>query len=312
MKKLYLAMMICLACSVFAQISLTTMNVEYTQNFDGLVSTGTGSTTLTENLTGWSILETGSAANTSYTAANGSSGSGDTYSYGAAGDSDRALGAVASTNLTSRWGAHFKNDTGYSINQLLVSYTGEEWRMGSTGRTTQDQIIFEISTDAVSLSTGTWTTVSGLSYMTTDISGNAGARNGNNDNYRSLISSTITELNIAPGEHFWIRFVDVNIPGNDDGLAVDDFSLTPQNSSYLGTAEHFISPKSFLKETMVTNELIFGIKAEVKIYDINGKLVKKALVTPGISLDISGLKSGAYIVAGTSESQFLSVKIIKL
>lgn len=36
----------------------------------------------------------------------------------------------------------------------------------------------------------------------------------------------MTNLNIAPGETFWIRWADENVVGSDDGLAVDDFSLT--------------------------------------------------------------------------------------
>jgi len=311
MKKLYLIAVACLASPVFAQISLTAMNVAYTQDFDGLANTGTGSTTLTDSLLGWSILETGNNANSTYTASTGSLATGDTYSYGASGSTDRALGAIARANLLSRWGAHFKNDINTSITQLMVSYTGEEWRLGASGRTTRDQVTFEISTDATSLNTGTWTAVSGLTYHTTDITGSTGLRDGNHEDYKTLISSTITGLNIAPGESFWIRFVDVNITGNDDGLAVDDFSLTPQQESSLGSVESSLSKKHFLKTTSIHNEIIFGVKADVKIYNMSGRVVKEARVLENQTLNVADLQQGIYIVTGVAKGEFLSEKIIK-
>lgn len=311
MKKLYSLALVCLTSFAFAQISLTALDTAYTQDFDGLANTNTGSTTLTGSLAGWSILETGSNSNSTYTASTGSINSGDTYSFGATGSTDRALGSIASGSLLSRWGARFKNDTNTSITQLLVSYTGEEWRMGEAGRGTNDQITFEISTNATSLNTGTWTAVTALTYNTNDITGTAGARDGNNASYRTLLSSTITGLNIAAGQTFWIRFVDVNIGGTDDGLAIDDFSLTPQQSGSLGTVENVSYKKSLVKNTSVSNEIVFGAKSEVKVYNIAGQVVKTASVSENQSLNVSDLKEGTYIVAGTVNGQLVSEKIIK-
>ncbi|MFC3159286.1 T9SS type A sorting domain-containing protein [Chryseobacterium arachidis] len=295
----------------FGQISLNSLNSAYTQNFDGLAITGTGSTVLSGTLAGWSILETGSNANTTYTASTGSVNPGDTYSYGATGNTDRALGAIASSNLTSRWGAQFKNDTNVTITQLLVSYTGEEWRLGEAGRGTDDQIVVEISTNATSLNNGTWTAVPSLTYSTTDVTGAVGLRDGNSASYRTALSSTITGLNIAAGQNFWIRFVDVNITGTDDGLAIDDFSLTPQQSSVLATNEDFLSKKLFVKTTVVDNEIYFGVKSDVKIYNMSGQIVKTASVKENESLIITELKEGNYIITGTVDGKKVSEKIIK-
>src|SRR5262249_28047675 len=44
---------------------------------------------------------------------------------------------------------------------------------------------------------------------------------------RTALSAVLTGLNIAPGATFWIRWLDSDATGADDGLAVDDFSLTP-------------------------------------------------------------------------------------
>ena len=59
MKKLYSLAVLCLTSFAFGQISLPTMNTAYTQNFDDLANTGTGSLNLSGSLTGWSISETG-------------------------------------------------------------------------------------------------------------------------------------------------------------------------------------------------------------------------------------------------------------
>jgi len=66
--------------------------------------------------------------------------------------------------------------------------------------------------------------------------------NGNGAANRTAIAATITGLNIANGSTFWIRWIDFDISSSDDGLAVDDFSLTPSvvsvatNPSGVGSA----------------------------------------------------------------------------
>ncbi|WP_238555465.1 T9SS type A sorting domain-containing protein [Chryseobacterium sp. P1-3] len=311
MKKLYSLAVLCLTSFAFGQISLPTMNTAYTQNFDDLANTGTGSLNLSGSLTGWSISETGANANTTYTADTGSSNAGDTYSYGSAGSPDRALGAIASGNLLSRWGAQFKNDTGSEITSLLVSYTGEEWRLGFTNRGTNDQITFEYSTDATSLTTGTWTAVSALTYNSTNITGTAGAKDGNNANFRTALSATITGLNIPAGQTFWIRFVDVNISGTDDGLAIDDFSLTPQSGSSLATIDNKVSHATFVKNTIVGDEIYFGTHSDVKIFNMYGQVVKTASVKQNGSINVADLAKGNYIVTGTINNAPVSQKILK-
>ncbi len=215
--------------------SLTTLGVAYSQDFNTLIITGTDSI---KNLpTGWTANETGTNANTTYSAGTGSSNSGDTWSYGPSSNTDRAFGGLLSSNLVSTIGANFTNNTGSSITSLDISYYGEEWRLGTRSRF--DTLKFQYSFDATSLTTGTWTSVNSLNYITTDTSGVAGVRDGNT--IRSSIIGTISGLNISNSSIFWIKWVDANATGSDDGLAVDDFLLTPQgaaptNPSVVGTA----------------------------------------------------------------------------
>jgi hypothetical protein len=206
-------------------VSLTTLGSAVTQNFDTLSNTS-GSTTNNLTITGWFLTETGGGArdNEQYAVDTGGSTTGDTYSYGAAGGTDRALGGLRSGTLIPIFGACFTNNTGSTIQSLSIAYTGEEWRLGTAART--DQINFEYSLNATDLVTGTYTGVAALNFVTPDTT-TVGAKNGNAAADRTALSSTIPALSIANGATFWIRWTDTDATDADDGLAVDDFSLTP-------------------------------------------------------------------------------------
>jgi predicted extracellular nuclease len=205
-------------------ISLTAVGVAYTQDFNTLANSGTSSTVPT----GWAFSETGTAANTTYTAGTGSGNTGDTYSFGAASNTERAFGGLQSGALVPTIGACFTNNTGGTVTSLVISYTGEQWRLGTTGRA--DRIDFQYSTNATSLTTGTWTDVDALDFSSLVTTGALGALDGNAAANRANISFTISSLTIANGTTFFIRWNDFNATGADDGLSVDDFSLTPMGN----------------------------------------------------------------------------------
>ena len=96
-------------------------------------------------------------------------------------------------------------------------------------RNAADRLDFQISNDATSLTTGTWTDVDALDFNSPNINTALGALDGNSSQNRSLISHTITGLNISNGATFWIRWTDFNITSFDDGLAIDDFSIDETN-----------------------------------------------------------------------------------
>ena len=202
-----------------AFVNLTALDTPYLQDFDTLASTGTSAVTPV----GWLFLESGTNANGVYTAGTGSSNTGDTYSFGSAGAADRAFGGLLSGSLTPLVGAAFVNNTGASITEMTIAYTGEQWRVGTAGRT--DQLDFQFSTTATSLDTGTWIDVNLLDF-TAPNTGTVGALDGNAALNRVILSADITGLAIPPGAMFFIRWTDFNATGADDGLAVDDFFLS--------------------------------------------------------------------------------------
>lgn len=206
-------------------ISLTAFGSPYTQDFDALANTGTANTSVP---VGWEFSESGTNANTTYRAGTGSDNTGDTYSFGSSSATERAFGGLRSGSLVPLVGAQFTNNTPGLITSLAVAYTGEQWRLGqNTAGRAADRLDFQLSTNATSLTTGTWTDFDSLDFASPVVAGTVGALNGNAAANRTALSFTITGLNIPNGSSFWLRWADTDlIPGADDGLAVDDFSLT--------------------------------------------------------------------------------------
>ncbi|MBD2156858.1 SdiA-regulated domain-containing protein [Leptolyngbya sp. FACHB-16] len=192
----------------------------YSQNFDTLTSSG-ASNLLPQD---WVLLESGTNANGSYNAGTGSLNTGDTYSFGAPGSSERALGSLQSGSLNPSFGTSFTNNTDSLISSLTITFTGEQWRLGATGRS--DRLDFQYSVDAASLASGTWVDVDSLDFSSLVTTGTVGALDENANS--TLVTATITGLNIPVGSTFWFRWQDFNASGADDGLAIDNFSITTE------------------------------------------------------------------------------------
>lgn len=229
MNKLYTFLLIFSFCALQAvaqQVSLTTLNAPYEQDFNTLASSSSSSV-LPQ---GWLMAESGSsgANNGLYIAGTGSGNAGDTYSFGAAGSTERAFGTLRSGTLIPVIGAAFTNNTGATITSLQIQYHGEQWRLGTANRGS-DRLDFQISFDASSLLTGTWTNIDDLDFTGPVNTGSTGALNGNTNS--TTISFEITGLNVSNGQIFFIRWTDTDVSGADDGLGIDNFTLTPEGDS---------------------------------------------------------------------------------
>ncbi|MGB3069454.1 MAG: ExeM/NucH family extracellular endonuclease [Ottowia sp.] len=203
----------------------------YTQNFDTLATSGAdwiqGST-----LAGW-YLYTGAGADiATYQASDGTSNSGAFYSFGASGNSERALGGTASG------GAYFgspasgavagyiavaaTNATSAAINTLTISFNGEQWRNG--GNTSAQAMVMQygLSSDGSFAGVATWT--DSLSWNS-PVTGSSAASVDGNAAGRAPVSGALSNLNWQPSQTLWLRWIEKNDPGNDHGLAIDDFSM---------------------------------------------------------------------------------------
>lgn len=214
-----------------AAILYNTPGSLYTQNFDSLPSTGTSASWANNStLPGWYlVISTGGTPGT-IGVNNGSSTTGQFYSYGSTSDSDRALGGLgsggayfgspASGALAGYWGVRFVNNTGVVLNQFGVRYVVEQWR----DQNTQPQpLVVEWALNPTDWLTGTWNV--GTSTNSPQNS-NAGQLDGNLPANRVLGQGfSATSITWAPGAELWIRFRELNDIGNDQALAIDDFSF---------------------------------------------------------------------------------------
>ena len=273
-------------------ISLAAMGGAYSQDFDTLAISGTTNSVLP---TGWYLTETGGGTrdNEQYGADTGGSDTGDTYSYGAASSTERALGGLQSGSLVPVFGAAFTNNTGGTITSLAIAYTGEQWRLGTESRS--DQIDFQLSTDAGSLTNGSWTDYDGLDFVT-PVTSTSGPKDGNAAANRTAISATISGLNIPNGASFWIRWTDTNVTFSDDGLAVDDFSLTPSGGPVVEAAPYVAS-------TTPTNGSTAAVDTNISI-----NFSESVTVTEPATFSILGSSSGAhaYSLSGSGASYSLN------
>ncbi len=236
MKKIALllsALTVGLAVQAQTPISVTGTTLTYTQDFNNLDTTSAGSAVLPA---GWAIYEFGTSATTvnqQYKGSNGSSNTGDTYSFGTSGVAERALGSIASGSITSHYGAKFTNNTGVPINGFTITYKGEQWRFGgptapATSRTNADSLRFLYSITASGVSdtvSANYTESTALMFNSPNFSGAAplaldGNASGNFTNKTGTVSVTI-----PAGSSIVIKWIDKNVQGNDDGLAVDDVNI---------------------------------------------------------------------------------------
>lgn len=219
-RSLFATSLLLLAGNPAGATTLLVPNVAVVQDFDTLANSGTTNAVLPA---GWAFAETGSGANTTYAAGTGSSSTGNTYSFGATGSTDRALGSLRTSSVSSVFGTEVTNSTGGVISSLLISYVGEHWRLGALGR--EDRLDFSYSLDATSLVTGTWVDVSALSFVAPVTTGTTGASDGNAAANQSLISATLTGLSLSSGATIWLRWSDVAATSSNDGLAIDGVSI---------------------------------------------------------------------------------------
>jgi hypothetical protein len=247
-------------------ISISTFGSTYTQNFDGLnspsfaaptgtspgpilrVSTGTDAA----SAQGFEFAESGtsSLAQGSYGITDGSVGTGDSYRFrNTTMPDDLAFGQLNTAafangigsneaNPGTAFGLVFRNDTGSTIGSLTITYRGEQYRYGG-GTGTADRIDFQIDRDGDSIIGTNFTNINALDFSSPVRTGTTGALDGNATGNFTNISGFYSPVGgIAAGNSFVVRFNPVDQTGSDDGLAIDDFTLTanvepvPEPSTY--------------------------------------------------------------------------------
>lgn len=225
---LMLALVVSVAAS--AQVSISQVSVPYSQNFNTLSDT-TLSNPYSTLPTGWFALENlGSSADQTYRAAWGQYSGGDLYSFGDSANTDRALGSIGSgSNAEIYYGVAIINTTGSTIQNVRINYTGEQWRVGNPLRSTgPDTLHVSYGINNGGINNGSWTSVSDLNFIApalTTATANIEV-DGNSSAYSVAINDTLYNVNLGNNDTLWVRWFDYNSSSYDDGLGIDDLSIT--------------------------------------------------------------------------------------
>jgi uncharacterized protein len=215
-------------------ISLDTPTGTYTQNFDSLAASGSNISWVNGvTLSGWYLFNRNGLPITTYVAGNGSSSTGSFYSFGTD-SSDRALGSVGSgatyfgspgPGSVAGWIAlALTNRSGATLDEFSVEWAGEQWR--NSGNADSQTMVFEYGFGASFSTVSTWIAPGGnFNWVSPLTGGSAGQVDGNGGGKVSEVGGSIDGLNWLADETLWLRWVELNDPGSDHGLAIDDFSF---------------------------------------------------------------------------------------
>lgn len=216
-----------MALPVAAQILLGAGS--YHQNFDSLGGANAGWTD-NVSLPGWYASKGGGNA-TNYLAGTGGGIAGGIYSFGVTGvsnNSDRALGSLGASSISYTYGVRLANDTGVAQTDFTISYTGEQWRSGSTANPHVLAFSYQIGNGPfTNAHSGTWTAFGALNFISPNLAGSQAALDGNAvTNRQSYTNIVLADLTVLPGQELFLRWLDVDDTGFDTGLAVDDLTIS--------------------------------------------------------------------------------------
>jgi hypothetical protein len=295
----------------------------YSQNFNGLptnvtnasqVVTGkgpfyfTGNADSTQDIIGASSMDGwqysnpgGSSANTEFRAQDGSLGSSSgrgVMSFGINGSTNRALGALATSNQVNTFGMLLINNTASTtFTSLTLSYTGEVWRIGDASPPDTLTFAYGVPTDTNDINSLILGSDTNLDFHGDSTSNYATIKptvpaaggvmvDGTNSINQSSVSDTITGISWAPGQVFAIRWLGQNNTGQDDGLGIDNLSFSFSNGSGplhgdVNNDGHFDARDIAALEQALTNGTSSGLAnvadfnndGAVTISDLQGMLI---------------------------------------
>ncbi len=133
--------------------------------------------------------------------------------------------------------------------------------------------------------------------------------NGGTNQAVPLAGTTYTISGIKADKS--LKFTNAHVGGSSNlQLRIPSITITYQQKS-LGLNDVNGKKVQLVKNTRVTNELVFAAKSEVKIINMNGQVVKTASVNEGTTIDVSSLSNGIYLVSGVVNGKALTQKVIK-
>ncbi|MBX7168973.1 MAG: PEP-CTERM sorting domain-containing protein [Pirellulales bacterium] len=180
-------------------------------------------------LDGWQFANpSGTSSSTEFRSHDGSQ-AGNTgrgsISFGTNGSTDRALGALATSNQIPVFGLVLVNNSLVTYDSVSLAYTGEQWRRGNVA--SPNKLFFAYAVGGASISSGTFTGVAALDVTAPNAQAapTEVALNGNLATNQVSLSATLTNLNWAPGQQLVLRWTAQDQSGQDDGIGIDNLSF---------------------------------------------------------------------------------------
>jgi hypothetical protein len=162
-------------------------------------------------------------------ATDGDQTSGGQISFGLPGNSNRALGLLAtSTTGGTAFGVRFINGTGMTLNRMNLQFTGEVWRQSNKSKTLQFYYFID-PTGTNTFSAGATAFLPGLNVNFPAVVADSGgvAVDGTltlNQTNLSVLDQTIT--NWPPGAALWLVWQMTDSTGKAQGLGIDNLSFS--------------------------------------------------------------------------------------
>ncbi|GGP04321.1 hypothetical protein GCM10010992_15930 [Cloacibacterium rupense] len=122
----------------------------------------------------------------------------------------------------------------------------------------------------------------------------------------SIVTDTHTGTDLTQASSFFFRQDSVT---ETPFINIDNLKIS--TGSLLSVSDINASKIKLVKNTSVNSDINFSEKANVKIYNMNGQVVKSISVDKNAILNVSSLPKGTYIVTGDVNGETVSQKIIK-
>ena len=317
-------------------ISYTTAGSNYTQNFSTLpdnggtasIATGSGSPVQgpydlssstggafgASGLTGWYAANLASTAEL-FGQGQPSTTTGALFDFNNGTAGSQSLGTISTGTTSSRFGAIFTNNTGETLNQFTLSYTGEEW-WANSGTGTSLNFAYETGPSLTLPTTGTaGITVSQLGF-TGPTSGSGTYENGTQAANQVAVSDTVTGIDWAPGQTLVI-FWDKGAAGasKSDGLGVANVNfsaaagptVTPSTANLAANATTLTISGTNFDTTAANDSVTFsnGVTGTVSA------ATTTSLTVTGLS-GLSGLSAGTALNASVSADGLTSGSAVQV
>jgi hypothetical protein len=238
------------ASLVHAALPVTLSALDYSQDFDSLprVNLSDPPWTNDQTLPGWYLFAganlDGQVSNLRVSTSSGSDRA--HISYGTNNATDRALGSQggsthrfspASAGDGQPFGAiavAFANASGVTMDGFSFGYTGEQWHVSSNANVAHSlTVAWAVGSAGTAFNALPWQGFTagqiqpaGVDFVTPTISGGTSGNGNLAANRTTGLGATVQGITWAPGDLLWLRWVDLNDPASDHGMAIDDFFFT--------------------------------------------------------------------------------------